>query len=104
MPVIDDVRAYYETKSRDAVRRDESRRRPGRSARSGLEASLLDLPSEVPTAELAFSIEAFVHGPAPRAYFEAASRYLVPGRALAVRDDFRTSTGRATPQRRRSRA
>ena len=59
-----------------------------------IEANFLELPSSVPKAQLAFSIEAFVHGPDPRAYFEAASRYLVPGGLLVVCDDFLTDAGR----------
>jgi hypothetical protein len=53
-------------------------------------SDFLALPFDVPRAELAFSIEAFVHGPNPRAYFEAGPRYLVPGGALVVCDDFPT--------------
>ena len=68
-----------------------------------LEANFLELPSDVPKAELAFSIEAFIHGPDPRAYFEAASRYLVPGGALVVCDDFLTSAGRAASSERERR-
>ena len=59
-----------------------------------LEADFLELPPSVPKAALAFSIEAFVHGPVPRAYFDAASRYLAPGGTLVVCDDFLTDRGR----------
>ena len=60
-----------------------------------IEANFLGLPSSVPKAHLAFSIEAFVHGPDPRAYFEAASRYLFPGGLLIVCDDFLTQAGKS---------
>jgi SAM-dependent methyltransferase len=53
-----------------------------------LEGSYLELPSSVPPAALAFSIEAFIHGPDPAAFFEAAARYVVPGGLLLVFDDF----------------
>jgi len=53
-----------------------------------LEGSYLELPSSVPPAALAFSIEAFIHGPDPAAFFEAAARYVAPGGLLLVFDDF----------------
>jgi len=53
-----------------------------------VEADFLSLPSDVPRAHLAFSIEAFVHGLDPAAYFAAAARYLHPGGTLVVCDDF----------------
>lgn len=53
-----------------------------------LEADFLDLPSTLPRAVLAFSIEAFIHGPDPEGYFRAAARYVEPGGRLVVCDDF----------------
>jgi hypothetical protein len=47
----------------------------------------------VPKAHLAFSIEAFVHGLDPAAYFAAAARYLHPGGYLVVCDDFLAQNG-----------
>lgn len=77
-----------------AVRARERARRAGLAERvSFLEADFLELPPSVPKAQLAFSIEAFIHGPDPRAYFEAASRYLAPGGTLVVCDDFLTTAG-----------
>jgi cyclopropane fatty-acyl-phospholipid synthase-like methyltransferase len=52
------------------------------------EADFLNLPGEIPPAALAFSIEAFIHGPDPAAYFQAAARYVAPGGRLIVCDDF----------------
>lgn len=58
-----------------------------------IEADFLALPSDVPKAHLAFSIEAFVHGLDPAAYFAAAARYLHPGGTLVVCDDFLARAG-----------
>lgn len=52
------------------------------------EGSYLELPASVAPAQLAFSIEAFIHGPDPRAFFEAAARYVAPGGLLLIFDDF----------------
>jgi cyclopropane fatty-acyl-phospholipid synthase-like methyltransferase len=73
----------------------QARRARERGIRAGLadrvrfiEADFLSLPSDVPKAHLAFSIEAFVHGLDPAAYFAAAARYLNPGGYLVICDDF----------------
>jgi SAM-dependent methyltransferase len=87
-----------------AARARERARRAGLESRVRfLEGDFLHVPSDVPKAHLVFSIEAFIHGPDPRAYFAAASRYLVPGGALVVCDDFLTDSGRAvsSPRERR---
>jgi cyclopropane fatty-acyl-phospholipid synthase-like methyltransferase len=55
-----------------------------------VEASFLAIPASVPPADLAFSIEAFVHTPDPRAYFAAAAEKVSPGGRLIVVDDFLT--------------
>lgn len=55
-----------------------------------LEGNFLELPPELEPVELAYSIEAFVHGPDPAAYFESAAHKLVPGGLLVVCDDFAT--------------
>jgi SAM-dependent methyltransferase len=78
-----------------AERARERAERAGLASRASfLEADFLELPGSVPKADLAFSIEAFIHGPDPRAYFNAASRYLHPGGTLVVCDDFLTEAGR----------
>jgi cyclopropane fatty-acyl-phospholipid synthase-like methyltransferase len=59
-----------------------------------VQASYLELPVSVPKAQFAFSIEAFIHGPDPEAYFRAASRYLDRSGILVVCDDFLTEAAR----------
>lgn len=53
-----------------------------------IEGDFLALPSHLPSGQLLFAIEAFVHSPAPRAFFQAAARQLVPGGKLVLCDDF----------------
>jgi SAM-dependent methyltransferase len=55
-----------------------------------LEGDFLNLPDSVGTAHFAFSIEAFVHGPDPAAYFRSAAEHVAPGGMLVVCDDFAT--------------
>jgi cyclopropane fatty-acyl-phospholipid synthase-like methyltransferase len=64
------------------------------------EADFLDLPQAIERAQLAFSIEAFIHGPDPARYFQAAARQLDPGGRLVVCDDF---LGARAPASRRER-
>lgn len=45
---------------------------------------------DIERAQLAFSIEAFVHSPSPEAYFDAAARLLAPGASLIICDDVLT--------------
>src|SRR6266496_6113847 len=60
------------------------------------EGDFLAVPDDlVGTADLAFSIEAFVHGPDADGYFSEAARTLRPGGRLVVCDDF--LGGSATP-------
>lgn len=51
-----------------------------------------DLPPEVATADLAYAIESFVHGPAPDRFFAQCRRLLRPGGVLVICDDFRKPT------------
>lgn len=50
-----------------------------------------DLPREVGTADLAYAIESFVHGPTPDRFFAECRRMLKPGGVLVICDDFRRS-------------
>jgi SAM-dependent methyltransferase len=66
------------------------------------EGDFLAPPAELAGADLAFSIEAFVHGPDPAGYFRAAAGLLRPGGLLAVCDDVLGVPGR-TPSPREER-
>jgi cyclopropane fatty-acyl-phospholipid synthase-like methyltransferase len=54
------------------------------------EGNYLTPPADLTGADLAFSIEAFVHGPDPARYFRSAAGVLRPGGKLVVCDDFLT--------------
>jgi cyclopropane fatty-acyl-phospholipid synthase-like methyltransferase len=58
-----------------------------------LQGNFLELPTSLAPAHLAFSIEAFIHGPDPAAYFSAAAGRTVPGGLLIVCDDFLSERG-----------
>ena len=61
------------------------------------EGDFLAPPDDLAGADLAVSVEAFVHGPDPAAYFRAAAGLLRPGGLLVICDDVLTATGaRAT--------
>jgi len=47
--------------------------------------------ADQPRAQLAFSVEAFVHAPSPKSYFAAAARLLAPGGTLIICDDVRST-------------
>lgn len=57
-----------------------------------IEGSYLDIPPEVGIADAAFSIEAFVHCPDPRAYFAQAAAHLSERGRLMIVDDFLSDT------------
>jgi len=67
------------------------------------EGDFLSLPEDlVGKADLAFSIEAFIHSPDAGRYFEQAARALRPGGKLVVCDDFLNSAAPPdTPRGRR---
>jgi SAM-dependent methyltransferase len=60
------------------------------------EGDFLAPPAELEgTADLVFSIEAFIHGPDPAAYLRSAARLLRRGGRLAICDDLLTAAGAA---------
>ncbi len=63
------------------------------------EGDFLAPPDDLAGADLAVSVEAFVHGPDPAAYFQRAAGLLRPGGLLVVCDDVLTPAGAAAPPR-----
>jgi cyclopropane fatty-acyl-phospholipid synthase-like methyltransferase len=64
------------------------------------EGNFLSVPDDLAgVADLAFSIEAFVHSPDADGYFREAARTLRPGGKLIICDDFLTSAGPAASGR-----
>jgi SAM-dependent methyltransferase len=63
------------------------------------EGDFLEPPADLRGADLALSIEAFVHGPDPAAYFAAAAAVLRPGGLLVICDDVLTPAGAAASPR-----
>ena len=57
-----------------------------------LEGDYTDLPAAVRTADFAYAIESFVHGPDPVRFFAQCRQLLRPGGLLAICDDFRRPT------------
>ena len=60
-----------------------------------IEADYCDLPVDVGTADLAYAIESFVHGPSPARFFAQCARVVRPGGVLVICDDFRRSANEA---------
>ena len=56
-----------------------------------IEGDFCDLPADMEPADLAYAIEAFVHGPAPERFFEQCRQLVRPGGLLVICDDFRRS-------------
>jgi SAM-dependent methyltransferase len=48
-----------------------------------------DVPADVPSADLVFAIESFVHAPDAERFFAQCRRLVHPGGALVICDDFR---------------
>ena len=72
----------------------------GRSDRiQCIEADYCDLPSECDTADLAYAIESFVHGPDPVRFLNQCARIIRPGGLLIICDDFRRSATDPTAAR-----
>jgi tocopherol O-methyltransferase len=54
-----------------------------------LEGDYCDLPATLAPADLAYAIEAFVHGPSPERFFAQCRRLIKPGGLLVICDDVR---------------
>ena len=54
-----------------------------------IEADYCDLPNDCDTADLAYAIESFVHGPDPERFLNECARIIRPGGLLVICDDFR---------------
>jgi SAM-dependent methyltransferase len=64
-----------------------------------VEGDYLQLPDTIETADLAYAIESFVHGPDPQRFFAQCAQLIRPGGFLLLCDDFRrpVSDRRAEP-------
>ena len=58
-----------------------------------VEGDFGDLPAGLETADVAYAIESFVHGPDPARFFAEAARIVRPGGALVICDDVRRRGG-----------
>jgi len=54
-----------------------------------IEGDYTSLPANVDTANLAYAIESFVHGPSPERFFAQCHRLVRPGGLLVICDDLR---------------
>lgn len=57
-----------------------------------IEGDFCHPPTTIPTADVVFAIESFVHGPDPARFFSACGNLLRPGGVLAICDDFARPT------------
>jgi SAM-dependent methyltransferase len=64
-----------------------------------LEGDYTALPAGVATADVAFAIESFVHGPSPARFFAESYRLVRPGGALVLCDDFKRPVAAAGARR-----
>ncbi|HTM05539.1 MAG TPA: class I SAM-dependent methyltransferase [Vicinamibacterales bacterium] len=58
-----------------------------------IEGDYTALPADLDTADLAYAIESFVHGPSPERFFSEAARILRSGGTLILCDDVRAAVG-----------
>jgi len=68
-----------------------------------LEGDFLELPKTIAPAQLAFSIEAFVHSSDPERYFAATTEHVVSGGRLIVCDDVLSERAQQPLSRRETR-
>ena len=54
-----------------------------------IEADYTEIPDDCETADLAYAIESFVHGPEPERFFAQCARSIRPNGLLVICDDFR---------------
>jgi cyclopropane fatty-acyl-phospholipid synthase-like methyltransferase len=64
-----------------------------------LEGDYGDLPVGIGSADFAYAIESFVHGPDPTRFFARCSRLIRTGGMLAICDDFRRPTAGPAAER-----
>jgi len=64
-----------------------------------VEGDYNDLPPTLKTADLAYAIESFVHGPVPERFFEQSHRLLKPRGLLVICDDLRAGESSPAPLR-----
>jgi cyclopropane fatty-acyl-phospholipid synthase-like methyltransferase len=64
-----------------------------------LEGDYCAPPDHLPSADLAYAIESFVHGPDPRCFFASCARLIRPDGLLVICDDFRRATTNAAATR-----
>ena len=64
-----------------------------------LEGDYTDLPASVRSADLAYAIESFVHGPDPARFFAQCRQLIRPGGLLVICDDFMRPANAAAARR-----
>jgi len=70
------------------AQKELNNRKKNNSTFQFITADFTQLPTSLPTIDIAFSIEAFVHAAAPTKYLAAISPYLKKGSKLILIDDF----------------
>ena len=61
-----------------------------------VEGDFCDLPNSLKPADVAYAIEAFVHGPSPEQFFEQCRKLVRPGGILILCDDFKRAAAGST--------